>query len=265
MPTGLFNSEKDMAQPDLRQKLLRALLDSVLEKNSTQAHVQPEQLARRELPPGNWAGLYMLYIASCRHTHEEAASQSTFYAVAARWKCCLRFRKKSTHTSCRVRELLRSKMRHAKNFWQHAAAADECLGHLTTTWSCREAYWAARAESRHKQNLLTLIVDGFDRSKSLLPRWPRGRAPKQTIFERVVRPNVNVSAVYAHGWCFNLFLSDEHMSVGSNYSWETLLITINEVWKLAREEGKELPPSCLAVLVWFMFWSLGLGRLGIRA
>jgi len=66
---------------------------------------------------------------------------------------------------------------------EHARAADNLLGHLTLTWKCREQYWHARAVSQAKQDLLCIIVDGYDRSKPMIPRWTQGRAPKGGAFE----------------------------------------------------------------------------------
>ncbi|CAE7253955.1 unnamed protein product, partial [Symbiodinium pilosum] len=223
--------------------MLRSLLDSVLEGPTAQARVPPHLLAKRELPPGNWSNIYVMYLAACKSKKIEAASLRTFYTVVKTWKPCLKFRKKSTHSTCFECDKIRAKMRHAKSFWEHASAADELLGHLTLTWRCRQEYWAARAQSRLRENLLTLIIDGFDKSKPVLPRWGRGRTPKSTIFEKHNRPHVNISAVYAHGYCCNVFLSDEYMSVGGNYSWETMMVTINECWKLCRDKNQSLPAA----------------------
>ena len=244
MPTGIWDKDEHLSDNELRNKMLRSLLDSVLEGPTAQARVPPHLLAKRELPPGNWSNIYVMYLAACKSKKIEAASLRTFYTVVKRWKSCLKFRKKSTHSTCFECDEIRAKMRHAKSFWEHAAATDELLGHLTLTWRCRQEYWAARAQSRLRENLLTLIIDGFDKSKPVLPRWGRGRTPKSTIFEKHNRPHVNISAVYAHGYCCNVFLSDEYMSVGGNYSWETIMVTINECWKLCRAKNQSLPEAC---------------------
>ena len=85
--------------------------------------------------------------------------------------------------------------------------------------------------------------DGYDRGKTTLPRWSRGRTPKSSVFEKVNRPHMNISAAYAHGYTCCIFISDENMSCGSSYTWETLLLTINEVFKLCRQNGESRPKS----------------------
>ena len=159
MPTGIWNPENDCDDQQTREKMLQSLLDSVLEGETSRAGVAPRHLARRELPPGNWSSLYLLYLAHCKSRKEKPASRSTFYSVVKGWKCCLRFRKKSAHTACHICDLWRSRMRHAKDFWKHASACDGLLGHLQLTWRCRQKYWQARAMSRSRQNdLLSIIV-----------------------------------------------------------------------------------------------------------
>ena len=249
MPTGIFNKDQgqDLSREDARDSLLRSLLDSVLEGPTAHTRISPKHLAKRELPPGNWANLYLLYLAACKARKTAPASKSTFYTAVKAWKCCLRFRKKSTHGTCYTCDVLRARMKHAKSFWSHATATDALLGHLMTTWRCRQQYWAARAASRTRQDLITLITDGFDKSKPTLPRWPRGRMPKGATFEKYNRPHLNISAVYAHGYCCNVFMSDEYMTVGGNYSWETLLVTLNDCFKILRAENKPMPPACLGI------------------
>ena len=60
------------------------------------------------------------------------------------------------------------------------------------TWKCREQYWNARSVSRSKQELLCVIVDGYDRSKPCLPRWSQGRPPKGGAFDawQSIQPSI---------------------------------------------------------------------------
>ncbi|CAJ1455175.1 unnamed protein product, partial [Effrenium voratum] len=208
-------------EEDARRALLNQLIENALEGPTLRLlRHNPEELPRRELPPGKWSGIFGLYLARCLAMGERPASRSTFYRVVGRWRTCLHFRERSSHSTCLTCDRLRAKMRHASDFTTHATAADQLLGHLRVAWACKQQYWLARATSRMKSELLTLIIDGFDKSKTLLPRWTRGRTPKGTVFEKNIRTNLNLSAVHAHGWGFYVYISDEQISAGSSWSWE---------------------------------------------
>jgi hypothetical protein len=256
MPTGVFSREQLLSGEDGREALLQRLLDSVLEGPSTQVRIPPNYLAKRELPPGNWAGVFLLYLASCKALKQRPASKATFYQAVKQWKGCLKFRKKSTHSTCHICDMWRAKMRHAASFWEHASATDALLGHLTLTWRCRQEYWAARCRSRARDDLLCMIVDGYDRSKPVLPRWGRGRMPKSPVFEKHNRPHLNISAVYCHGYCLNVFMSDEYFSTGGDYTWETLMISLDQCFKACREKNKALPTGLLGCSAFRCAWPL---------
>ena len=89
---------------DLREELLRKLVDRQL-LGPTQEILHQTDVARlpvRELPPGNTATLYLMYLAYCRTAGCDTppASKTTFYEVAKTWRPCLRFRRKSDHSMC---------------------------------------------------------------------------------------------------------------------------------------------------------------------
>ena len=160
------------------------------------------------------------------------------------------FRKKSQHSLCLICDRLKARMRHSRDFMDHASSADALLGHLTMTWRCREKYWEARALSRSKGEQLCLIVDGYDKSKPCLPRWGLGRAPKGQAFVKHPRTGMQISAVLAHGWGCAIFMSPEHVSCGGSYTWETLLLTMNMVWRQCAQEGRPAPKSRPGKMFW---------------
>ena len=231
---------------ETRAKLLATLLQDALEGPTSRiTKLDPKVLGARELPPGNWQQLYMLYVASCAADGTESASRATFYSVTLEWRKTLKFRHRSQHSVCGTCDQLKSRMRACKDFQSHAQAADQLLGHLTMTWKCRQAYWAARAASRSRQDLLCIIFDGYDKSKPMLPRWSQGRLPKIPVFERISRTHMAVSATLAHGWGCCVFLAEEGVSTGGSYSWEALFITMSMCWEAARQRGVSYPSSFL--------------------
>ena len=203
--SGMLDTEQG------RASLLNSLLDQYLEGPTLQMTHRLRNLAVRELPPGTWAGVYLLYQAHCISTKQRPASRALFYAVTKPWRKVVKFRRRSQHSVCSVCDRLKAAMRHAKSFVQHAAAADQLLGHLCTTWQCRQIYWAARERSRHVDaDVLCLICDGYDKGKPVIPRWSRGRPPKGDAFDRVNRPAVQISCVLAHGHGCLVFMTGAH-------------------------------------------------------
>ena len=184
MHARLVTASISLGDDVARTKLLQELLNDALEGPTTRMlKLDPSKMAYRELPPGNWSQLYCLYQAHCLALKQPAASKSVFYECTLQWRRCLKFRHRSQHSVCATCDRLRAEMRHSGSFMEHARAADNLLGHLTLTWKCREQYWHARAVSQAKQDLLCIIVDGYDRSKPMIPRWTQGRAPKGGAFE----------------------------------------------------------------------------------
>lgn len=196
MRTRLVRNAGSLDNEETRAKLLQETLEG---PTTRLMRANPATMALRELPPGTWASMYMLYQSHCIATNQDVASRATFYACTKEWRKCLKFRKRSQHSMCQVCDKLKSQMRCATSFILHAQYCDRLLGHLAMTWKCREKYWEARAVSRAKSAQLTLITDGYDKSKPCLPRWAHGRAPKGGAFDKHPRTGMQLSAVIAHG------------------------------------------------------------------
>ena len=110
--------------------------------------------------------------------------------------------------------------------------------------------------SRAKGDQLTLITDGYDKSKPCLPRWAHGRAPKGGAFDKCPRTGMQLSAVIAHGWGCAIYLAPEHVSCGGSYTWETIFHTMSLCWKQSLMEGRSFPRSFLDLgLVCFCLWA----------
>lgn len=141
---------------------------------------RPEELVRRWLPPGKYSDLYHVYMAHQVSHGQPVASTSTFFKALKEsgWKRVLRFRPQSTHSECHHCHRLKKAMKDAKTMREHCEAADDLLRHLAGQWADRSVYWQSRARAKTSRDVLTMIGDGMDKSKYLLPRWTGGRAPK---------------------------------------------------------------------------------------
>ena len=198
-------------------------------------HHDPTKLPMRYLH-GNVATLYLMYVAQCQVQKEKPACRTVFYQVYKHWWACLRFHRKSNHALCHVCAQLRSKIHAAKASWYlllvlvpsldpthpsskkkrnhlhswghyichiraedfqlHANLCDELLAHFSHQFREREVYWAARAQSRLRQEVVTLICDSFDKSKVSIPKYPYGRIPKRVIYEEIKRILVEHSCFF---------------------------------------------------------------------
>ena len=184
-PRGPQKKMLDTSDEQLREQLLERLIDQKLAGPTHQTlESDPEKLEERMIPHGSMSNLYMMYIAYCRAGKVEAACKSTFYGIGKRWlTTCLSFQRKCNHAVCFTCTTLREAIRKATDFDQHAQLSARLLGHYTQMWRDREVYWMARERSESVQDLLTVIIDSYDKSKIQLPRWPGKRVPKKVIYE----------------------------------------------------------------------------------
>lgn len=61
------------------------------------------------------------------------------------------------------------------------------MEHYVKVWKNREVYWQARLRSSHERDMLTTIVDSYDKSKLLIPRYAWNRTPKRPVYEATKR------------------------------------------------------------------------------
>lgn len=93
---------------ELRERLLDKLVEERLLGSTRQTtELDPTSLPLRQLPPGNTASLYLMYLAFIRSSGGSPASRATFYQASKSWYCCLRFRPKSEHSMCVICQSLR--------------------------------------------------------------------------------------------------------------------------------------------------------------
>ena len=96
------------------------LIDRMLLGGTQQVFdMDPSALPLRELPPGNVASLYLMYLAYCQPAGEEPCGKSTFYSVAKLWWPCLRFRHASEHAMCVQCQTLKAAIRASTEHWSY--------------------------------------------------------------------------------------------------------------------------------------------------
>lgn len=235
------NSFDDLAA--MREEVMSAVLDDVANTPAMQQlHPAPRQ--RKYLPPGKRSDLYDMYLARCVGNGEKACGHSTFYDVFnAEFRKVLMFRKRSTHSSCSICDLLKSQIKHARSVVEHLKANDKYLQHMSQQWLNRSVYWGLRARARADKDIIVIIQDGMDRSKFAMPRW--SRTPKAA--EKFHRPVLELSACLIHGYGAAIYITDEATSIGSDWACECFVRSIDKVWKECQTVDRVFPATAVLV------------------
>ena len=82
-----------------------------------------------------------------------------------------------------------------QDFKREAEIARDLFSHFTRTWRDRQVYWLAKERARVQQDLLVVIVDSYDHAKMSLPKFPKGRTPKRSLYE-------NTRSTLVENWSF---------------------------------------------------------------
>ncbi|CAL1126071.1 unnamed protein product [Cladocopium goreaui] len=216
-PKSMLEANDD----DMREDLFQRLIDAKLMGPTMQlSNTDPGNLPTRELPHGNVAELYMVFVAFCGN--KTPASRACFYKEAKRWKQCLRFRRPLAHSLCKTCSQLQAALSNATDFLQHAKIADRLLGHYCQQWKNRESYWLARSRAQQVGDPCCMMIDSYDKAKCMLPKFPRGRTPKQVIYESVKRTSLTLTCSLIHGFGVYIYLADEGLPCGANWTIEVV-------------------------------------------
>ena len=105
-------------------------------------------------------------------------------------------------------------------------AARDLRAHHRDQYLDRQIYWNLRLASQMYSDVLVLIIDAMDKAKFAWPAWPFDRRPKE--LEHLCRPKMDFTAVLAHGYMVDIFMSNETLSHGSDFAIEVLSSTIQK-------------------------------------
>ncbi|CAJ1426268.1 unnamed protein product, partial [Effrenium voratum] len=213
----------------------------------------------RMLPPGKLSDLWYQFLAwseshevqdrtedlksvrksSKRGDEKNVPSWATFWRVwntywHGKSRTLLAFRKQSQHAECDV-------CAHARMclYGKNMSVNDKI--HLATAWRQhlrdqyhdRQLYWSMRFASRSKMNIITIIVDSFDKTKMAYPKldYKLGRLPH--AFDQLLRPKLVQSSVLTaclcHGWRTGVFLQDDHLRHGADAYLEVVSRTLDSI------------------------------------
>ena len=101
---------------EMRERLLTKLIeDRLLGVTQQTVELDPTTLPLRELPPGNSASLFLMFVAFCRSANIKPAGKTTFYKIAKDWQCCLKFRARAEHAMCVVCQSLKLAIRQSND------------------------------------------------------------------------------------------------------------------------------------------------------
>ena len=86
---------------------------------------------------------------------------------------------------------------------------------------------------------LVIIIDSMDKAKVIMPRYGFGDKPKG--LERLDRPKMTCTGVMAHGWFTGVYLSDESINHGADYSIDLLIRAVSKVWAMCQAQNRPFP------------------------
>ena len=195
-------------------------------------------------------GLYWQFQAWCEavqafagHSSIKTPSWSVFWRMwSGKWSHVLRFRKRSQHTECnechQFRESIQGKRKPPA---EKMALACKWREHLRAQYHDRLIYWSLRWASRASMDVLTIILEWISARQAGLSI----NFTASLLVENLERPRVVLSAVLCHGWCSNVFLSDDSLHHGASSTCELLCRSIDRVMQISERTGRPFP-SCRA-------------------
>ena len=225
----------------------------------------------RFLPPGRPRDIYWQFLCWCENLKSgmgglslvtsgvsladdtarnfTPASWTTFWRTwNEEWRSVLKFRQKSQHTRCDKCHELEERMRASRcNAHEKLAIAKLMRAHLREQFLDRSIYHSTRWLSRHhpSDNVMTLIIDGMDKTKFRIPRYKLHKLPK--FLEKHYRPHLTCMACICHGWMTNIFLADENIDTGGNMMCEIVLRMVARVLEMCRTSGRDFPKHIVIV------------------
>ena len=157
-----------------------------------------------------------------------------------KWSCLMSFRKASQHKDCNscfeMRQLLqKSGVPRAEK----AAVALKLQEHLRSQYHDRMIYWALRFSSQRRSGVLSVMIDGFDKGKTVWPHYPWHKCPAN--LQGLCRPRLILTGALVHGWCTAMFYQDERLHHGASAHLEILFRCLDKVMSMAAEAGCDFP------------------------
>ncbi len=182
---------------------------------------EAETLPKRHLQHGSIGELFWQFLAWFSAFAEVAPATGMICPSMSlfkqhwhgRWKSMLRFRKRTQHTQCNFCFECQQFLRNTSvSVEQKAAKAKEWREHLQRQYMDRALYWHMRWFSRLRTfKIVTVIIDGLDKVKGVWPQY--GFRPPKCL-DRFIRPELRITASYAHGFCCCFFLAHDELTPG---------------------------------------------------
>ena len=144
------------------------------------------------------------------------------------WSKYIKIRQRTEHSQCNTCFRL-AKIVADPNLPMQARkdAARNLRQHHHDQYLDRTIYWNLRLASQMLGDVLVLIIDAMDKAKFCWPAWPFDRRPKE--LEKLFRPKMDFTAVMAHGYAAGIFMSNETVSHGSDFTIEAICRTLQKV------------------------------------
>ena len=177
------------------------------------------------LPPGNWAMVYELCVTDLKaELGDDAAvcTASYFASIRKAHFPTVKVPPQQRFTKCKIctglkaekaRTLIPSELKDIKQ--RHEK-------HLQQLMKERRKYWRRRRKARHNAEYLSIIIDGMDQHKTLLPRFME----QSSSMSRSLRLKAHIIGVIVHGRKNFVYISNDRIHSDPNLTIHCLLRTL---------------------------------------
>jgi hypothetical protein len=175
------------------------------------------------LPPGRWRTVYEQMLAALDGGGEEPATYSYFMRVVHLHFPMVRVPAEQRFTKCEECLELKSRRRKTNSRVELKVIAQARNEHLRKVLLEREKYWDHRRKAKsEKDDYLSIIIDGMDQTKTVLPRM----AEETSKMSRADTLQVHVTGVLVHGRGAFVYLTSKRTSADSNLCVDSIIRTL---------------------------------------
>jgi hypothetical protein len=223
MQEGVVNYEPDRGVGELRPDPTRvAVIEWMRGHIDAQGQHMPN-INQIHLPPGKWRGVHELMQAHLALHGSAVATYSYFKRIVYEVFPTVRVPREQRFTKCKLCLKFKSDRQKTMNREELKKIAVGRSEHLQKVLAERTKYWDHRRKGKDNgRGYLSIIIDGMDQKKTVLPRM----ALQTSAMSKAEKLQVHVMGVLVHGRGAFVYLTSKRTSNDSNLSIDCLIRTL---------------------------------------
>ena len=181
------------------------------------------------LPPGRWRQVYDLFVSEMQldlGTNEVVCSPNYFNSLRKKFFPTVKVPPQQRFTKCKQCTLLKAETARTRIPEELKAIKKRQHKHLGQLMKERRKYWSRRSKARTQpKQYMSMIIDGMDQSKTLLPRFVLESSPMQ----RSLRLKAHLIGVMVHGRGNYVYVSNDRIHCDPNLTIHCILRTLQQL------------------------------------